>query len=81
MQIRDKVLKKWVDALEECLAVLTEPRFENRKYIAIQKARDVLAKGGIDWLCGRREISGCPHPKPDVSNNRGPTVLNKAGNP
>lgn len=23
------------------------------------------AKGGIDWLCGRREINGCPHPKPE----------------
>ena len=71
MQIRDKALKKWVDVCDkDCpKRPCYWPRQDPGSFAQGVGYRTRLnAKGGIDWLCGRREINGCPHPKPDVLN-------------
>ena len=69
MKIRDRNLKTLVDVVDkDCLKrPCYWPRQDPGDFTQGQGYRTRLnAKGGIDWLCGRREINGCPHPKPDV---------------
>lgn len=71
MMIRDKTFKKWVDVCDKdcpkrnCYWPRQDPGSFTQ---GVGYRTRTNAKGGIDWLCGRREINGCPHPKPDVSN-------------
>lgn len=71
MLIRDKSLNKWVDVCDKDCPKRTcyWPRQDPGSFTqGVGYRTRTNAKGGIDWLCGRREINGCPHPKPDVSN-------------
>jgi hypothetical protein len=68
MMVRDRQLKRLVDMVDKgCLKrTCYWPRQDPGSFSQGVGYRTRLnAKGGIDWLCGRREINGCPHPKPE----------------
>jgi len=68
MMVRDRKLKRLVDVADKgCLKrTCYWPRQDPGSFSQGVGYRTRLnAKGGIDWLCGRREINGCPHPKPE----------------
>ena len=64
MEIRDKNVKKWVD--------VSEPECRYRKCywprpdlgIFTQGVGYRTRPGKQGWLCGEREVRGCPIPKP-----------------
>lgn len=63
MKVRDKKLKHVVDVSgEDCLNMSCYwPRPDPGSFTQGQGYRTRFnAKGGIDWLCGNREIHGCP---------------------
>lgn len=63
MKIRDKQIKKMVDvSREECPTFECYwPRPDPGVFTQGQGYRQ-RASGSAGWLCGRREISGCPRP-------------------
>jgi hypothetical protein len=68
MMVRDRQLKQLVDVVDKDCPKRTcyWPRQDPGSFSQGVGYRTRLnAKGGIDWLCGRREINGCPHPKPE----------------
>jgi hypothetical protein len=69
VQIRDRQVKQNVDVCDkDCLLrPCYWPRPDPGVFTQGVGYRTRLnAKGKRDWICGRRDINGCPHPKPDV---------------
>uniref|UniRef100_A0A6H1ZLD1 Uncharacterized protein n=1 Tax=viral metagenome TaxID=1070528 RepID=A0A6H1ZLD1_9ZZZZ len=65
MKIKDKKLKKLVDVSDEdCLhRPCYWPRLDPGVFT--QGVGYKTRSGKQEWLCGNREIRGCPIPKPD----------------
>ena len=66
MKVRDKKVKEWVDVSDgDCpKRPCYWPRSDPGTFTQGVGYRS--REGKVGWLCGRREINGCPHPKPDV---------------
>ena len=65
MKIKDKKLKKWIDVSDKnCLKRKCYwPRIDPGVFTQGQGYRH--RSGKQEWLCGTREIHGCPNPKPE----------------
>jgi hypothetical protein len=64
MKIKDKLLKKLVDVsdkdcvLRSCYWPRSDPGTFTQGIGYRHRSND--------WLCGNREIKGCPYPKPEI---------------
>jgi len=65
VKIKDKKLKKWIDVSDKnCLKRSCYwPRIDPGVFTQGQGYR--TRSGKQEWLCGTREIHGCPSPKPE----------------
>jgi len=65
VKIKDKKLKKWIDVSDKnCLnRKCYWPRIDPGVFTQGQGYR--TRSGKQEWLCGTREIHGCPSPKPE----------------
>lgn len=75
MKVKDKVLKKWVDVIDEkcpkrsCYWPRPDPG------VFVQGRGYQSRPGRQGWLCGTREIRGCPHPNTCESCGRPETAM------
>jgi hypothetical protein len=69
MEVRDKKLKVKVDVSDKLcpLRACYWPRLDPGTFT--QGVGYRTRPGPRRWLCGNREIHGCPHPKPEPDKN------------
>jgi hypothetical protein len=75
MKVRDKKLKKDVDVCDKDCPRRScyWPRSDPGVFTQGQGYRTrTNAYGKIEWLCGNREIRGCPQPKPEPNGRSEP---------
>ena len=69
MKVKDKNNKQMVDVVDkDCLKRKCYwPRPDPGVFTQGVGYRTRYPGRDPEWLCGRREVSGCPHPQPDVT--------------